>query len=99
MGILLERNQFKDWKPQRACKGKDPSFFFPQRGNTVAILEAKAFCKTECNVREDCLEYALINNETEGVWGGTSGKERRVIRPRWVRTLMAEARDENRLIA
>jgi len=31
-------------------------------------------------VREDCLEYALLNGEKFGIWGGMSERERRRIR-------------------
>jgi WhiB family redox-sensing transcriptional regulator len=33
-----------------------------------------------CEVREQCLEYALINGEKFGIWGGLSERERRRIR-------------------
>jgi len=28
----------------------------------------------------ECLEYALLRRDTVGVWGGTSGRQRMVIR-------------------
>jgi WhiB family redox-sensing transcriptional regulator len=31
-------------------------------------------------VREDCLEYALVNGEKFGIWGGMSERERRRLR-------------------
>jgi WhiB family redox-sensing transcriptional regulator len=31
-------------------------------------------------VREHCLEYALVNGEKFGIWGGMSERERRRIR-------------------
>jgi WhiB family redox-sensing transcriptional regulator len=30
-------------------------------------------------VREACLEFALETREAEGIWGGTTGRERRRI--------------------
>jgi WhiB family redox-sensing transcriptional regulator len=30
-------------------------------------------------VREACLEFALANREREGIWGGTTERERRRI--------------------
>lgn len=39
---------------------------------------AKAMCFA-CPVIADCLEYALRNGETEGVWGGTTPKERAAV--------------------
>jgi len=29
-----------------------------------------------CAVRDECLRYAVVNNITDGVWGGTTSKER-----------------------
>jgi WhiB family redox-sensing transcriptional regulator len=29
-----------------------------------------------CTVREECLQYALDNNETLGIWGGTTPAQR-----------------------
>jgi len=37
--------------------------------------EAKAVCQT-CPVIQKCLDYALSAQEAEGVWGGTTFKER-----------------------
>jgi WhiB family redox-sensing transcriptional regulator len=31
-------------------------------------------------VRDECLEYALVNGEKFGIWGGMSERERRRIR-------------------
>lgn len=47
--------------------------------------EAKAICHgtydgRECPLLAQCLEFALINNERFGVWGGTTPEERRTIR-------------------
>lgn len=38
---------------------------------------------TPCPIREDCLLFALVNNERFGVWGGTSEIDRRAIRKMW----------------
>jgi hypothetical protein len=41
---------------------------------------AKHFCHT-CPVQGPCLQWALTHHEDDGVWGGTSGRERRRLRP------------------
>lgn len=50
-----------------------------QRADRVArrAMEtaAKAVCSA-CPVRRECLEYADLNNETEGIWGGLTPQER-----------------------
>ena len=38
--------------------------------------EAKRVCRS-CDVRAECLEYALENDERFGIWGGMSERERR----------------------
>jgi hypothetical protein len=36
---------------------------------------AKAVCEM-CPVRRECLEFSLINDEREGIWGGLNPTER-----------------------
>lgn len=54
----------------------DPALFFPERGEDAA--EPKAVCRL-CPVRTECLEHALRYREKQGVWGGTSDRDRRRI--------------------
>ena len=65
------------WQDDANCLGVDPDFFFPERG--ASTREAKAVC-AGCEVRADCLEYALVNGEKFGIWGGMSERERRRLR-------------------
>lgn len=90
ISTILEQNQARNWIANAACKGMDTKEFYPPRGDSVQVQKAKAFCRSQCLVREDCLEYALAMNETEGVWGGLSTKDRRGIRASWVRRACAE---------
>ena len=62
------------WRQRGACVGLDPDVFYPLSDEEAE--EAKAICAT-CAVREPCLEFALATREAEGVWGGTTGRERR----------------------
>jgi len=70
------------WRAQAACRDVDPDLFFPV-GVTgpaeIQIAQAKAVCGA-CQVREECLEFAVDTNQEYGVWGGTSEEERRAIR-------------------
>jgi len=50
--------------------------FFPPVGGSNRI--AKAVCE-HCPVRDACLAYALDHHPIEGVWGGTSEYERRLM--------------------
>lgn len=70
------------WRERANCKGINANLFFPERGdNHHDINAAKRVCRS-CEVREQCLEYALTNYETIGIWGGMSERERRTIRRR-----------------
>jgi WhiB family redox-sensing transcriptional regulator len=78
------------WRSQAACHGIDPDVFFPV-GSTGRAIEhiatAKAICSA-CQVREECLEFALETSQGFGIWGGRDEDERRRLR----RTRLAEQR-------
>ncbi len=65
------------WQERANCLGVDPDLFFPERG--ASTREAKAVCGS-CEVRAECLEYALDHAEKFGIWGGLSERERRRLR-------------------
>jgi hypothetical protein len=68
-----------EWQIKSLCKGSDtPEIFFPSPGDTEALKAAKATCG-QCPVIQDCLKYALDNNERSGIWGGKSTRERLLI--------------------
>ena len=64
------------WRDRAACKGMDPALFFPQRGNAVAA--PLAVC-AQCPVQAPCRAFAIRFREP-GVWGGTTGRDRRAER-------------------
>jgi WhiB family redox-sensing transcriptional regulator len=66
-----------DWQEQALCAQTDPEAFFPEKGGSTR--EAKRIC-VGCEVRAECLEYALANDERFGIWGGLSERERRRIK-------------------
>ena len=65
------------WQERALCAETDPEAFFPEKGGSTH--EAKKIC-TVCEVRAECLEYALGNDERFGIWGGLSERERRRLR-------------------
>ena len=69
------------WQERALCAETDPEAFFPEKGGSTR--EAKKIC-TGCEVRNDCLEYVLANDERFGIWGGLSERERRRLRRRAV---------------
>ena len=80
LGIGLEGDA-QSWQEQALCAETDPEAFFPEKGGSTR--EAKKIC-TGCEVKAQCLEYALANDERFGIWGGLSERERRRLRRRAV---------------
>ena len=73
------------WREAAACRDRDTDLFFPVgvTGPAVAhIAAAKAVCQG-CEVRSECLQFAITTNQEFGVWGGTSEEERRILRRQW----------------
>lgn len=64
------------WKSNGACRWVDPDLFYPI--SDADATPAKEVCAT-CAVAERCLSFALDSREYEGVWGGTTGTERRAM--------------------
>ena len=77
--LYLLENEPEDagWQERGLCAQTDPEAFFPEKGGSTR--EAKKVCLT-CDVRQDCLEYALENDERFGIWGGLSERERRKLK-------------------
>src|SRR5919198_2418242 len=69
------------WQERALCSQTDPEAFFPEKGGSTR--EAKRIC-TGCEVRAECLEYALEHDERFGIWGGLSERERRRLKRRAV---------------
>lgn len=70
-----------EWWSLGACLSADPDLFFPISESGPArrqVTAAKAVC-AGCQVREQCLNYALAAGPIHGVWGGTSEEERRTL--------------------
>ena len=68
-----------EWQEQALCSQTDPEAFFPEKGGSTR--EAKRICG-RCEVKVDCLEYALGHDERFGIWGGLSERERRKLKRR-----------------
>jgi WhiB family transcriptional regulator, redox-sensing transcriptional regulator len=62
------------WQDRALCAQTDPESFFPEKGGSTR--EAKRVCRS-CEVKGECLDYALENDERFGIWGGMSERERR----------------------
>ena len=68
-----------EWQERALCAQTDPEAFFPEKGGSTR--EAKRICQS-CEVRDECLEYALEHDERFGIWGGLSERERRRLKKR-----------------
>jgi WhiB family redox-sensing transcriptional regulator len=71
-----------DWVHRARCKDEDPELFFPigTAGPAASqIAAAKSVC-SRCEVRLECLEWAMGTGQEAGVWGGLSEDERRSLR-------------------
>ncbi|GAA3797369.1 WhiB family transcriptional regulator [Streptomyces chiangmaiensis] len=69
-----------NWRDDAACRGEDPELFFPISSSglgSAQIDAAKAVC-LRCSVRAQCLDWAL-GSRVEGIWGGTTERERRAM--------------------
>ncbi|QCW49808.1 WhiB family transcriptional regulator [Nocardioides dongxiaopingii] len=75
--LLLDDADAAGWQERALCAQTDPEAFFPEKGGSTR--EAKKVCQT-CEVRTECLEAALENDERFGIWGGYSERERRRIK-------------------
>jgi WhiB family transcriptional regulator, redox-sensing transcriptional regulator len=72
-----EASEELEWQERALCAQTDPEAFFPEKGGSTR--EAKRVCGS-CEVRVECLEYALANDERFGIWGGLSERERRRVK-------------------
>ena len=72
------------WQLRAACRGQDatlffaPNYFEKKQNKLAREAEAKQMC-ARCEVRSDCLEYALRVRENHGIWGGLNEMERRAL--------------------
>ncbi|MFC5057561.1 WhiB family transcriptional regulator [Saccharothrix xinjiangensis] len=78
---LFDVTDEQDWQERALCAQTDPEAFFPEKGGSTR--EAKRIC-LGCEVRSECLEYALQHDERFGIWGGLSERERRKLKKRAV---------------
>jgi WhiB family transcriptional regulator, redox-sensing transcriptional regulator len=84
------------WWSRAACATADPELFFPISAAGQAVQQvklAKAIC-ARCEIQQACLGYALDADQVQGVWGGTTDHERRLIRQRARRARVRHAREE-----
>lgn len=66
------------WQDRALCAETDPAAFFPKPPATTET--AKRVCRA-CEVRAQCLDFAVRNGIPFGVYGGLDERERRALGP------------------
>ena len=74
------------WIADANCRGMDPALFFPQRTSSSAEIATILKVCEGCTVQAECLAWALHLNERDGIWGSTTGRQRRTIRGEQIRS-------------
>lgn len=69
--------EMPEWMNDALCAQVDDDLFFPKKGGSVT--DAKSVCAA-CPVRQQCLDYAVDNDEWFGIWGGLTERERRKVK-------------------
>lgn len=72
----------RSWVDRAACHGEDPDMFFEVADSECALdrtHEALRVC-ARCPVAAECLRWALSTGQAHGVWGGTTPRQRRLLR-------------------
>ena len=81
------------WMKEGNCaKHPDPNIHYPEKSNSSK--KGKKQC-SECPVIQLCREYALLNGEIYGIWGGMSEGERRKMRKKLIAEDSLEADGKN----
>lgn len=84
ISLTLEPTTARPWAERAACKDKPVSMFFPKHAawnrymkhiEQATYRPARVVC-AGCEVRSECLAYALDHDEPAGMWGGLTPSER-----------------------
>ncbi len=75
-----ERYTEPAWRGRGRCQSVDPETFFPAPSEPADA--ALALCRS-CDVQGACLAWALEAGDCNGVWGGTTPRERRAMLVAW----------------
>ena len=69
--LMGAKAETAEWWDLALCAQVHPDLHYPEKGETVRA--AKQICMA-CEVRLQCLDYAIDRNETFGIWGGKSAR-------------------------
>ena len=69
-----------EWHARAACRGAGTTAFVLGPGANAAVMaRVRAICAT-CPVTVQCLDFAMSDPDTMGIWSGTSAQQRRAMR-------------------
>lgn len=73
-----------DWRANAACLDADPEQFFPLSdcGPSIRQIDSALALCSGCQVRSQCLDWAIANDIRHGVWGGATEQQRYAISAR-----------------
>jgi len=66
------------WQEIAACRGLPAEMFYPFDRNDLGKKRALRICD-RCEVTQQCLAFAIKNDEQWGIWGGLSRPERQLV--------------------
>lgn len=70
----------QSWRERARCKGLPVDLFFPRKQdantNFILVANARLVC-AGCQVRKECLRFAVDNVITHGMYGGVMPRDRR----------------------
>ena len=67
------------WVTNGACRGLPTEWWFSEQGANGVFRTAQAICQS-CPVLDPCRDYGLAHSSLVGTWGGTSHRQRRLLR-------------------
>ena len=62
-----------NWMTRGKCRDLPPETFYPD--SSVGVARARRIC-ARCPVKDQCLEHALRYHIADGIWGGSSERQR-----------------------
>ncbi len=78
--ITLPAGEQTDWQDTAECRSYPTDWWFPEKTDGPAgYTKARQVCRS-CPVADECLDHALYEPETKGMWGGHTPTELVTIR-------------------
>ncbi len=68
---------YVSWSLYANCRGFSSLDWTPEFEDTPLTSEQELICGM-CKVKDDCFKYA-IENDADGIWGGTNSYQRRIM--------------------